>query len=488
MSAAPRAPGLVRRLLSESAVYGLGGIANQSLTIVLVPIYARHLQASGFGTVALINATLSLSQLLAALALPQAFFRSYLKESTQRTDRQHVLETAWALRMVVSIVFLGLFSVAAIPLTALIFGDPADLPLLLLIGPIVLFDSLNLIPLSFLRAERQPRTFAAISFMRAVLGSVLIIWLVVIVDLGPLGVVLGSGISALAAATTGTAVLLRKTRIRPRWDPRLVRHMLAFSLPLVPASLASWGLNLSDRYIVNSVVGTTAVGVYSSGYTAGLVINALAIAPFTLAWGAAYWEIGRGDDAPIVFRRVLSLFSVGAAGVALLLGALGTDVIRIMLTPAFEDGRFVVPFSAFAFVLYGIYTIVTTGLNLTSHTRWLAATMAAAFATNLVLNLTLVPLIGIMGAALATVLGYLFLAISSGIISQRFYPVPWDLPRAAGALGVAGGLTAAALLGPDTPVWRLACVLAYPPLVVLLGIVDRRDVASIMAVVRRRMA
>lgn len=477
--------GLGRRLVGESAIYGLGGIANQALTIVLVPVYARVLGEGGMGVVAVINATLSLSQLVAALALPQAFFRAYLKDAETDADRRRVLAGSLGLRLAVSLAFLALFSLAAVPLTALVFGDLADLPLLLLVGPIVFCDSLNLVPLSFLRAERRPREYAAISFGRAVLGSVLIIVFVVGFDLGPLGVVIGSVGSALVSAAAGMAVYLRSTGIGPRWDPALSRSMLAFSLPLVPASLASWGLNLSDRYVLSAFRGFEELGVYATGYTGGLVINALVVAPFTLAWGAAYWELARGDEAPAVFRRVLTLFTVTASGAAVALSAIGTDAIRLLLTPGFDDARYIVPFSAFGMVLYGIYTIVATGLNLTSRTGWLPLTMGAAFVANLVLNLILVPSLGMIGAGVATIAGYALLASTTGIASQRHYPVAWDLPRVLGALGAGAGLSLAALLGPDHIAWRLACLGAYPLVAVGARIVDAADIGRIVAAVRR---
>ena len=479
-------PGVGRRLVSESAVYGLGGIANQALTIILVPIYARQLGEGGMGVVAVINATLSLSQLIAALALPQAFFRAYLKQAESGADRRAVLAGAFGLRLAVSLGFLAVYSFASVPLTGLVFGDLADLPLLLLIGPIVFLDSLNLVPLSFLRAERQPRAYALISFGRAVIGSVLIIGFVVVLDMGPLGVVLGSVGSALISATMGMIVYLRRAAVGPSWNPSLTRSMLAFSLPLVPAALASWGLNLSDRYVLQVHRGFEELGVYATGYTGGLVINALAIAPFTLAWGAAYWEIARSDNAPVVFRRVLTLFTVAASGAAVALAAIGTDAIRLLLTPGFDDARYIVPFSAFGMVLYGVYTIVATGLNLSSHTGWLPITVGAAALANLALNLLLVPGLGMIGAGISTIAGYALLAVGTGLAGQRHYPVGWDLPRVIGTLAVGGGLAAASLLGPDLLAWRLACIAAYPLAVVALRIVDRRDLERIWAAIRRR--
>lgn len=478
---------LMTGLLGESAVYGIGGVANQSLNILLVPIYARQLETSGYGVVAVLNATLSLAGMIATLALPQAFFRSFLQESSDARDKRHVLAVTVTLRLVASIAFLFLFTLASVPITLLVFGGSLDeLALIGLIGPIVFFDSLNTIPLAFLRAQRRPAPYVAITSTRAILGSILIIFFVVVLDLGPLGVVLGSTGSALVSASMGTAAVLRSDRLRFLWDSKLVRHMLTFSLPLVPASIAAWGLNLSDRYIIRAVDGFSAAGIYASGYQAGLVVTAIAVAPFTLAWSAAYWEISRGPDAERIISRVLTAFVIVATGAALGLSAIGSDAIRILLGQQFEAARFVVPFSAFSSVTYGAYSILATGLNIRSQVRWLPLTMAAAAIGNVVLNLILVPRIGFIGAAISSLISYGQLALTTGWIGQRYYPVPWDAPRVVATLLIGGGLSAAALLGPDHVGWRLACIAAYPVLVVALRIIRPAEVSSLAAVMRRR--
>jgi O-antigen/teichoic acid export membrane protein len=466
--------GLLRRLLGESAIYGLGGVANQALAIILVPIYARALGVEAYGTVAILTTTLSLTNLVVTLALPQAFFRSYLKEAETDRDRRATLRTTLGLRVIVSVVALAIFAAITLPLSVLLFGTPEEWPLIALIGPIVALDTLNLVPLSLLRAERRPRAYASISFSRAVLGSILIIVFVVGFGLGPFGVVLGSLSSAIVTTSAGIGLLAREGQLRMSLDRGLVRHMLTFSLPLVPGSVAGWTLNLSDRYVIVAVAGRDSVGLYSAGYTVGLAINALAIAPFTLAWGAAYWEISRQADARATVARVLTGFTALAAFVALGLAVLGTDAIRILLGHEFEAGRFVTPFSAFAYVLYGIFTIVTTGLNLESRTGRVPFIMGTAALTNLLLNLLLVPLVGFMGAAVSTVVSYALLALLGGIVSQRFYAVPWDIARVSLLLGLGGALAAIGLLGPDHVLWRIGCVAVYPIVVVGLGLVPRR--------------
>lgn len=468
--------GGLRRLISETAVYGLGGVANQALTILLVPIYARQLGVENYGVLAVLNTVLALSTMVVGLAMPQGFFRWYLKESETEGQRAHILASTLSLRLAASVAGLVAFSLLAPLLGLALFGGTGELPVILLIGPITFFDTLNLIPLSFLRGERRPLPYSVLAFTRAGLGSVLIIVFVVVLDMGVLGVLLGSAISALVSVTIGLGMLARADRLRLGWDRSYAIGLLRFTLPLVPAALAGWTLSLSDRFVIGAVDGYRAVGVYAIGYTVGLAMNALVVQPFTLAWGAAYWEYARDEaQAPRTIARTMTLFAIVAGVPALALSLFGTDAIRLLLTPEFEPGRFVVPFSAFGYLAYGLYMISGTGLNLAARTRWIPFTVGAAALANLVINLVTVPLFGFMAAAWSTLISYAVLAILTGAASQRYYPVPWDYPRVLGAVGVGLALSAAGLLGPDALAWRILCFVAFPVVLLATGILSRGD-------------
>ena len=474
------------RLAADSLVYGLGGMANQLVAVVLVPIYARQLGPGGVGVAGVLNSTISLGTMVVGLALPQAFFRWYLHEATTGRQRAEVIGTTLAIRISASLGGFAILLLASIPLTAALY-DGAYLLVFALAAPIVLLDSFNAIPLSLLRAERRPRDYVLISISRAVLGTLLILGLVVVAQVGVVGVALGGAIAAALSALIGIRALARAGMLRIAFHRPLARAMMGFALPLVPAAIAGWVLNLSDRPLLQAVTGSTEiVGVYTMGYTAGLVVNAIAIQPFTLAWGAAYWEVSRTDDAPATYARALNWFLAIAGGVAMLLSVLGTDVLRILVGPAFEESRFIVPFSAFSYVLYGAYTIGATGLSIVGRSALVAGTMGAAAVLTVVLNLLLIPPLGMYGAAISTVAGYLTLALLTGTVSQRHYRVPWQLGRAAAILLIAVGLSAGALAGPDHALWRIGCALLYVPLLLGLRIVSVAQGRALLGVVRRR--
>lgn len=486
-AATERAPrGLGARLAGDSLVYGLGGIANQAVAVLLVPIYARQLGSEGVGVAGVLNSAVSLSLMIAGLALPSAFFRWYLREADDLSQRRHVLGVVVAIRTAASLLGFALVLASALPLTAALYGGD-HLIVFALAAPIVLFDSFNQVPLSFLRAERRARDYVLVSLSRAVVGTVMILALVVLLRVGVVGVAIGSAVAAALSAAIGIVSLWRVGALRFSIDRDLMRQMLGFSLPLVPAAIAGWVLNLSDRPLLQVITGSAAtVGVYSLGYTAGLVTNALVVQPFSLAWGAAHWEISRASDAPQAFARVMTWFLAFASGVALLVAGMGTDALRLLAGPEFEGSRYIVPFSAFAYVMFGAYTIGSSGLSIVGRTGLVAGAMGVAAISSVVLNLVLIPILGMFGAAISTILGYLVLALLTGGISYRHYPVPWQLGRGASAVGIAVGLSAAALVGPDHTLWRIGCVIVYPLMIVGLRIVSMDDVRGMLSLRTRR--
>ena len=394
---------LLRRLLSETAIYGMGAAASQVVGIILIPIYTRELGTASYGVLALMNTTISLSSMVAGFALAQAFFREYLAEATTEAARRRLVAVSLTLRLLLSVGAAVVLLALAAPLGAAIVGDGDGPGLLALVALIVLLDTINVIPLSYLRAERRPRTYVLLALMRAVLGKR--------VHRHPRRLGRAGGPRRAHRLRGGgrdddrgrARRARRQRRLRFGWDGPLVRALLVYAAPLVPAAAAGWALSFADRYLLLGLAGRDAVGVYAAGYSIGLVINVLVAQPFSLMWAPVKWEIYRDDPAaPTSFARILTAYVVAAGFAALVVSALATDVVRWLLTPAFVDARYVVPFTAFAYVLYGAYTLTATGLSVMARTVQIALTVAGAAAANVALNLVLIPAFGIVGAAVAT--------------------------------------------------------------------------------------
>ena len=107
------------------------------------------------------------------------------------------------------------------------------------------------------------------------------------------------------------------------------------------------------------------------------------------------------------------------------------------------------------------------------------------YVATFLMTLALIPVFGIYGAGVSTIVGYAVLAGLAGTLSQRQFPVPWQLARAALILGLAGTLATAALLGPDHFLWRIGCLAVYPIALFGLGVVRLDQGRALLAALRR---
>ncbi len=456
-------------MLSESGLYGLSAASTQGLNVLLIPLYASVLGLRGVGEVALLNTTTLLLFTLAGFALAQSFFRSYVRDSGGPGDRARVAGVTMTLRVAVAGITVAGFFLLAGTLAPLLVESPADRIAVFLIGPTVLFDAIGQGPLQWLRAERQPRRFVLLSVGRALSAAVLAVAAVIGLQAGIVGVAAANLISAALTSAIGLLLMSRGRGSLLAWDGSLAASMLRFSAPLVPAAIALWALNLSDRFLLKQFVDATAVGVYVVGYTLGALVNLAIVQPFTLAWAAAKWEVARSRDGPSQLRRFHRVVAtVGSLG-ALLVSAIGVDVLRMVVPSAAAAGRLIVPFSAFAYACYGIYAVVSTGLTLRDRTMTLGVITIAVGAVNVGLNLVLIPLVGIVGAGIATLASYSLLTVITALASPRDDRFGLDVAAALVPISVAFALSLVAVLGPDILALRLACIASFAGIIVLAG-------------------
>lgn len=207
--------------------------------------------------------------------------------------------------------------------------------------------------------------------------------------------------------------------------------MLSFGLPLVPAGLAAWIMTLADRYFLQFLSTPTELGLYSLGYKFGMVVQALIVGPFTLAWAPFLWSVAKEKNAKEVYSSVLTYFVLVGMFATLVLSVLSREVLMVMVTPPFYSAYKAIPLIALSYVLYGCYFVFNPGMLIAKKTKYAALIVGAGAIVNLGLNYLLIPGYGMMGAAVATVISYLLLPIGLFFLSRRYYPIEYEWSRIA---------------------------------------------------------
>jgi O-antigen/teichoic acid export membrane protein len=370
-----------------------------------------------------------------------------------------VLRTSFWFTMATATAGLVAGLLLSAPIADLLFGsaDDSELVMAAFVG---LWAGMNYEQLtSLFRVEERSVAFVSASLANIVLTIAATLLLVVVLDAGPIGVIVGNftGTLLVYAALVG----YRREQLGLQFDRSLLREMNRFGVPLIPTALFLWVTNFSDRLFLVRLADTTEVGLYSVGVRLASAM-VLLLTAFRLAWPAFAYSIEDEREARRTYAFVLTYLVLLTTWVATALALLSPWIVRWIAAPAFAESSRVVGPLAFAAVAFGAYIVVAIGVGRARRTQFNWVVTGAAAAINIVLNLVLIPPYGMMGAAIATIVAFATMFAGMAWWSQRIYPVPYQWRRVlTAALGGIALVVAGKLLDANLAV-ALALALLYP--------------------------
>jgi O-antigen/teichoic acid export membrane protein len=462
----------LKRLGTQSAIYGLGGIVSRLIAVFLLPIYTVYLGTKGFGEIETIVALTAVLVIVLRMGITSAFFRFYF-DSEDAKRRTLVVRTSFWFTMGMATLGLAVGWIFADQIAGwLNLSDPW----LVRAGFVGLWAQMNYAQMtSLFRVEERPVGFAIASVANVLITIGATIALVVGAHKGAIGAIIGNFLGTL----TVYVVLLayRRYQLGLQFDRRLLRAMNRFGLPLVPSALALWAINLIDRLFINGYKGQAEVGIYSLAVRIASVIVFLMTA-FQLAWPAFAYSIRDDGAAKRTYAYVLTYLLFITCWMSLALGSLAPWLVSLLATDKFSRSADAVPFLCFGVAAYSGYSVLAIGVGRTRQTQlnWVVSGTAAL--VNIVLCIALIPPYGMMGAAVATLVAYVALFLGMWVRSRTIYPVPYQWRRIATLSGVAAALTAVAYSIHSLPV-SILLTLAYPLLLLPLRFYQRAELTRL---------
>jgi O-antigen/teichoic acid export membrane protein len=369
-------------------------------------------------------------------------------------------------------------------LAELLFGssDDAELVAAAFVG---LWAGMNYEQItSLFRVEERSVAFVTASIANILLTVGATLLLVVALEKGPIGVIVGNFIGTLLVYF----VLLgyRREQLGLQFDRSLLREMNRFGIPLMPTALFLWTTNFSDRLFLVQLADTREVGLYSVGVRIASAM-VLILTAFRLAWPAFAYSIDDDREAKRTYAFVLTYLVLFTTWIATALALLSPWIVGWLAAPAFETSSRVVGPLAFSTVAFAGYIVVAIGIGRAKRTQFNWVVTGAAAAVNVALNLLLIPPYGMMGAAIATIAAYSTMFAGMAWWSQRIFPVPYQWRRVvtAAATGIAlavGGK----LAGAGLPL-AIALAAVYPLALLPLGFylpAERRAIGARLRLAR----
>jgi O-antigen/teichoic acid export membrane protein len=453
----------IKDLSKDAFLYGFGSVATKSVGFLLIPVYTRYLSPTDYGVLALISMYGSFLAVLIGMGQHSAVFRFYFKYDEDDPRRPRVMRTFLAMALAAAVP-CGLLVLASRPLSEALLDDAALAGLLAMGIGINFLDLVEKVPLVLIRARRLALRYSVYTLVRTTTTIGFVLLFVVALRWNARGVLAGQLLSG-ALFTAGLYAWTMRG-FSPRFDPGIGRSMLGFGLPLVPGLLLYFVFQNASRWFLQRFHGMDEVGLYALGTQFGQVLLLMNTAIQT-AWPTFLYGSEKDAEARGLYARALTYYVAAAGFVAAVVVTFVPEIYRIMVDERFHASMIVVPWALVAVILLGVHQFGGVGINLKEKTGWYVVVTSGSALTAIGGNLALVPRYGILGAAAASAAAYVAQAAASLVLSQRLFPVRYEVRRIATLVAV---FSLAALLGRTLPWPGLAAALAGKLALLAVGV------------------
>ncbi len=415
----------LRELAVNLTVYGMGDVAVQLASFLLLPVYTIVLSPTEYGAIALLLIVEQVVRVVNRWGIDASFMRFYY-DCPDVAARRQLASTIFFFLAVASVALMAAGIAAAPYIARPLFGGDDFTTAFRIVLVTTVFGSVSFLPFHVLRIEGRARTFVALTFANNLATLLVKLLLVVVLRKGVIGVVLAD---LLVAVGLALALLPRYAAlIRPVFSARVLKDCLCFGLPRVPHSFAHQVIAVADRFTLSRFAPLQQLGVYNVGASLGLGLK-LFLSAFETAWAPFYFREMNAPDARQTFRTMTTYAFGFLALLVAGLAAVSHDLVRLMTMPRFYGASGIVPWIGLGVGLQGIYLLTSIGLNITKRTAYYPVATGAATVAAIGASLLLVPRYGALGAAWSNVIAYGVLAMAGMALSQRFYPIAYEWPR-----------------------------------------------------------
>lgn len=471
--------GVLKKFFKDTIIYGLATVLPRLMNFILVPLHTDRLDTSSYSDNTVFYVYAAFFNVLLTYGMETAFFRFFSKSK----DKNKVFSTA-SISLIVS-------TMAFLIIVLLFNGQLADFVNLkpiyfnLLIGVLVL-DTLVVIPFAYLRAIGRPIKFTVIKLSNIaiyVLLNFFFLWAVprFAIDFPSYdGTDLVKYIFiANLAASIFTLLLLSPYFFKLKWqfNLQIFNQLLNYGWPIMVAGLAYVINENFDKWLLPDMLGKEINGAYSGCYKIAVFMT-IFIQAFKLGAEPFFFNHAKEKNAKQTYATIMKFFVIFGSFILVFIMAY-LDFIKelIVRNESYWIAIDIVPIVLLANLCLGIYFNLAIWYKLTDKTRYGMYLSIIGAIITISFNYIMIPKIGFMASAWATLAAYGVMMILSYILGQKHYKVPYDLRRIAGYLFLAAIFSG--IIQTTNPSYVIKTIYVLVFLIIIL-ISERNDIKLII--------
>ena len=448
----------LKQLAGQTVIYGMSTILARIINFLFVPIYTRLLTPESYGVVTEFMAYIAVLQVVLVLGLETGCFRFANKEGV---DPRKVYSNAFVTVFCISATFLALMIAFAGPIAS-VLGYAGYESCIMYMGGILALDSVTAILFAKLRQESKALKFAIFKTIKIITETaanlVLFLWFPKHVDSArwmlnfiPETPDFSYVIFAIliSCVVCGILFIPDYLRLSFRLDPKLLRQMLAYSLPLMVAALPGVVNDFLDRILfryfdTNAEAWRNSLGLYQAAVKLAVIMN-LFIQMFRYAAEPFFFRRAREKDSRELYASVQEYFTA-FCGLVFLGVILYIDVIALILGPQFRSAVGVVPIMLLSYMILGMLFNVSMWYKLSGKTNMAIWITLSGLAVTAIVIVLFMPKYSYWAAAYGHLASYIVMFAISSILGAKYYPIPYRWVHLAGIVLLMGAIYGGSLL------------------------------------------
>ena len=426
----------IKRLFKHSVVYGAGHFLTRFVGFALLPLYANILSTTKFGDYALIFMFMAFANVIYIYGFDSALMRFYLLEKDEK-ERKKIFTASLVPLIITSLVLSLLVLYFSGYLSAVIFNSLDYSRFFKWASGILFFDTLSVLGFLILRAQERSVLFVTVRLINVSITLALNIAFVVFLKLGVDGILMSNFAASLMTFVLLTPILF--SQVTYVFSLKYYRELLSFGLPYIIPGISIISMEIIGRFFIEKFLGRSELGIFSESYKLAMAVS-LIIAAYRFAWQPFFLSVAGNENAKELYARIMTYFLLFIAYLYLFVGLFVDDIVRGLhfFGPQYWDGVKIVPVVMLAYVFYGLYVNLIVGIYIKKKSVYLPYITGAGALVNIGLNVLLVPVWGIMGAAVASAVSYFIMAGLMVVTVHKIYPIKYEYERLAKILIIAG--------------------------------------------------
>ena len=417
----------LRTLFRHSAVYALSWGLNIVSGVLLMPVYTRYLSKADYGIIDLVQQSNVILKVVLMTGIAQAAAKFFHSSESESHKRGVVSTSLWTVSAT-SLLGAVCISTFSADVSTLLIGNP-DSEKYFKIGAILLFFEVQfaLFSVPYL-IQKKSTGLLILNFIKLLLAIATNLILVVGFKLGATGMLVGNIVALLPVVLWAGARGFITFGFG--YNTRILRKMLLFGLPLVPASILATLLHQVDRFLVPNLCSVEDLGMLSIGYLFPVMANAVLLTSFNEVWNtSSLYQITKQKTGSEQIGKIATYFMGCFIFLMTFLGITGSSLLWILADPKYFAAHSMIPALIPGLCFHALYTFFNVGALVKGKTYLMILGYLPAVVIKIGLCWFVLPKLGVYAAPWVSSIAYLVFSAMTLLVCRKSFPIQFEVKR-----------------------------------------------------------